>query len=127
KDLYVNYIKPDASNSSVKKLSFWITAIVGILVFIMAINPPDLLIWLNLFAFGGLEAAFIWPIIMGLYWKTGNRYGALSSIIIGVVSYICFNTFIPNPFGVHPVITPVVLSFFAFVIGSLLTKEREAN
>lgn len=124
KDIYINYVKPNATESTVRKSSIWITAIIGILVTIMAIHPPDLLIWLNLFAFGGLESAFIWPLIMGLYWKGGNKYGAFTSIIIGVVSYICFNTFIPNPFGLHPVVMPVVLSFVGYVAVSLITKER---
>ncbi|TCP28772.1 sodium/pantothenate symporter [Scopulibacillus darangshiensis] len=123
KDVYLNYIKQNASHQRVKRLSMGITGIVGVLVLIMAIKPPDLLIWLNLFAFGGLEAAFIWPVVMGLYWKRGNAYGALTSIIVGVVSYICFSTFIPSPFGMHAIVMPVILSFFGYVAGSLLTKD----
>lgn len=41
-----------------------------------------MIIWLNLFAFGGLEAAFLWVIILGLYWDKANAYGAISSIVI---------------------------------------------
>lgn len=134
KDLFINYIKPHATNESVKKLSFAVTTVIGILVFFMAIHPPKLLVWLNLFAFGGLEAAFIWPIVMGLYWKSGNGYGAFASIVTGVVSYIVFNLKIPgffdgtklNPFGLHPVIVPVVLSFVAYVLFSLLARRRTA-
>lgn len=69
KDVYINYIKPDASEQSVKRLSFSVTTIIGVLVFLVALHPPDLLIWLNLFSFGGLEGAFIWPVVLGLYWK----------------------------------------------------------
>src|SRR5699024_10649897 len=69
KDVYVNYIQPKASQQKVKRLSISVTAIIGILVFIMSLNPPDLIIWLNLFAFGGLAAAFILPIVMGLFYK----------------------------------------------------------
>ncbi|MFS0861205.1 sodium/pantothenate symporter [Fredinandcohnia sp. 179-A 10B2 NHS] len=125
KDVYLNYIKPDASDKVVKKLSITVTAVIGILVFFMAVNPPDLLIWLNLFAFGGLEAAFIWPIVLGLYWKHGNKYGAVASIIIGVGSYILIHTFSPEPFGMHSVVFPVLLSLVAFVLGSLLVKEKD--
>lgn len=125
KDVYLNYIKPDASNDAVKKLSFLVTAVLGIGVFLMALNPPDLLIWLNLFAFGGLEAAFIWPVVMGLYWRRGNKYGALASMATGIISYIFIDTFYPEPLGMHSVVFPVLFSLLAYIFGSLLTKQKD--
>ncbi|MCA0971470.1 sodium/pantothenate symporter [Halobacillus litoralis] len=119
KDVYINYMNPNASNTTVKKWSFTVTGVLGILVFLMALNPPDLLIWLNLFAFGGLEATFIWPVVLGLYWKRGNKYGALASMVVGITSYIVVDQFFPSVFGVHNVVLPIVLSLAAYVIGSL--------
>jgi sodium/pantothenate symporter len=124
KDVYLNYIKPDATNNSVKKISLTVTTVIGVLVFLMALSPPDLIIWLNLFAFGGLEAAFIWPVVLGLYWQTGNKYGAVSSMVVGVGSYILFHSFYPNAFGMHTVTLPIFLSLVAYVIGSLMTNRR---
>ncbi|MGP4107662.1 sodium/pantothenate symporter [Virgibacillus sp. L01] len=124
KDLYLNYVRPDASHVRVKRLSIGITAVLGIIIFIMALNPPDLIIWLNLFAFGGLEAAFIWPIVMGLYWRKGNKYGALASMVVGVGLYILSESFFPQPLGLHSVVLPIVLSFVAYVVASLSTQNR---
>ena len=153
KDLYLNYVKPKASETHVKRLSVGVTAILGILVFLMAVNPPEFIIYLNLLAFGGLEAAFIWPVVLGLYWKGGNKYGAIASIISGVGFYVLLNPMNPitwHPIiekittwfnGVqenvianiskvelfaqlHPVILPVVLSFIAYVVISLLTNPK---
>ncbi|ALX49279.1 sodium/pantothenate symporter [Lentibacillus amyloliquefaciens] len=124
KDVYLNYVEPKASHQRVKGLSIGVTAVLGVIVFLMALNPPDLIIWLNLFAFGGLEAAFIWPIVMGLYWQKGNKYGALASMITGVGLYILSDSFFPQPFGLHSVVMPVVVSFFAYVFVSLGTQEK---
>lgn len=124
KDVYINYIKPDAEEQFVKKLSFGITAVVGLSVFAMAINPPDLLIWLNLFAFGGLEAAFIWPIVLGLYWKRGNANGAIASLIVGVGSYMFLHLYYPNLWGMHTVVLPIVLSLIAYIVGSFTKGVR---
>lgn len=74
-------------------------------------------------AFGGLEAAFIWPVVLGLYWQVGNKYGALSSMVVGVASYILIHSFLPNAFGMHTITFPVLLSLAAFILGSLLTKR----
>lgn len=124
KDVYLNYIQPNATNQRVKNLSFGVTTVLGILVFLIALSPPDLIIWLNLFSFGGLEAAFIWPVVMGLYWRTGNKYGAISSMIVGVGSYMIVHLYFPNPFGIHTVVLPILLSLVAFVIGSIIGKQR---
>lgn len=124
KDVYLNYVKPDASHQTIKRLSIGITALLGIIVFMMALNPPDLIIWLNLFAFGGLEAAFIWPIVLGLYWKKGNKYGAISSMIAGVGLYILSDSFFPKPFGLHSVVLPVVVSLIVYVTISLQTQSK---
>lgn len=122
KDVYLNYLQPKASNIQVKRMSIGVTAVLGIIVFVLALNPPDLIIWLNLFAFGGLEAAFIWPIIMGLYWKKGNKYGALASMIAGVGLYVLSDLFFPEPFGMHTIVLPTVLALIAYVAVSLGTQ-----
>jgi sodium/pantothenate symporter len=124
KDIYLSYINRDAKERTIRKISYTVTAVLGVIVFFMALSPPDFLIWLNLFSFGGLEAAFIWPVILGLYWKKGNRYGAIWSMIVGVSSYILFHTYYPNAFGMHTVVMPVVLSLITFVVASIFTDKK---
>jgi sodium/pantothenate symporter len=127
KDVYLNYINPKASNEKIKKISLSVTTVLGIAVFLMALSPPDLIIWLNLFSFGGLEATFIWPVILGLYWDKGNKFGAMTSMIIGVGSYILFDRFYPNAFGMHTVVLPILLSFVAYVTVSYLTYKKDVH
>ncbi|MCH6267832.1 sodium/pantothenate symporter [Neobacillus citreus] len=124
KDVYLNYIKPTASDQQIKKVSFSVTAIIGILVILLALSPPDLIIWLNLFSFGGLESVFIWPVILGLYWSKGNKYGAITSMILGMSSYIIFDRFYPNPLGVHTVVLPILISLAGFVVASIFTNSK---
>ncbi|MBP2241894.1 sodium/pantothenate symporter [Cytobacillus eiseniae] len=127
KDVYINYVKPDASEGIIKKMSFGVTTILGILVFMMALSPPDLLIWLNLFSFGGLEAAFIWPVVLGLYWQRGNKFGAIASMVVGISSYMIIHLYFPDPFGMHTVTLPIVLSFIAFIIVSLISSRKQVG
>lgn len=124
KDVYLNYIRPDANDKTIRKWSMGATALIGIIVVLMSLQPPDLIIWLNLFSMGGLEAAFIWPIILGLYWRRGTRHGAIASMLTGVISYIIFETFYPQPFGMHSVVTSMLLALIAYVSGSLLYKKE---
>jgi Na+/pantothenate symporter len=36
-------------------------------------RPPEMIIWLNLLAFGGLEAVFLWPLVLGLTGSVQTR------------------------------------------------------
>ena len=127
KDIYLNYIKPNAEDRQIKKVSFSVTAIIGIIVIILALSPPDLIVWLNLFSFGGLESVFIWPVVLGLYWSKGNKHGAITSMIIGMGSYILLDRFYPNAFGLHTVVMPIVLSLLGFIIVSLVSQQKAAT
>lgn len=124
KDLYLNYVKPAASDAEIKRASFVVTTVIGFAVVIFALNPPELLVWLNLFAFGGLEAVFIWSVVLGLYWKKANKYGAIASMITGMTLYIIIDRFYPSVFGMHTVTIPIVASFIVFVSVSLLTAHK---
>ena len=121
KDLYIRYsLKNDASRISPRKLSrmsFGCTIVAGLLVFAASFNPPELLVWINLFAFGGLEAVFLWPIILGLYWRKANATGAVFSILIGLTVFIFLSVFKVPLGGVHAIVPTLVLSFLAFVAG----------
>lgn len=128
KDVYINFVRPEATEKRIKIVSFSVTGLLGVIVFLLALQPPELLIFLNLFSFGGLEAAFIWPVVLGLYWKYGNKYGAIASMITGMLSYVAlhfYNEEYGELLGVHTVTFPILLSLVAYIIFSLAVK-REA-
>lgn len=123
KDLYIHYrLKGDASRMtlvSIKKMSLITTVVIGLMVFVAAIEPPDLLVWINLFAFGGLEAVFLCPIVLGLYWKNANATGAVASIVCGVAAFFALTIIKPAMGGVHAIVPTTITALSAFVIGSL--------
>lgn len=110
----------------IKKLSLGLTAFLGVTVFLLALEPPDLLAWINLFAFGGLEAVFFWPILLGLFWRKANRTGALWSVCGGVASFIGMNVAKISFFTMHPIAPSLVVAGLAFLCGNALHRERDA-
>lgn len=124
KDLYLNFINPNASEKQIKTRSYWVTTMIGLAVVFFALKPPEFLITLNLYAFGGLESAFLWSVVFGLYWKKANKYGAIASMITGLVLYIYIYLELNNIFGMHSVTIPVLVSCLVFVIVSLATKQK---
>lgn len=120
KDLYLRLYPQQITNEPrVKLLSGSITFLLGLLLLIAAWNPPDMLIWLNLLAFGGLEAVFLWPLVLGLYWEKANAAGALSAMIVGALSYTLLASFKLQLGGFHPIVPALTLSLLAFLVGNL--------
>lgn len=122
KDIYVHYVlKGDvhaAPPMRIHRLSMLTTAGIGAIVFLAAIQPPDLLVWINLFAFGGLEAAFLWPIILGLYWRKANATGAIYSVVAGVGCFFAITLLKPQMGGIHAIVPTLAIGFVAFVLGT---------
>lgn len=124
KDLYLNYINPKVNDDQRKltSTSMIITALLGLIAILASIKPPSLIIWINLYAFGGLEATFFWMLILGLYWKRANAAGAIASMITGIVSFIVISRVWPRPFGTHPIVLTLILGLIAFLIATYATK-----
>ena len=126
KDLYIHFrLKGDPSKlspTSIKKASLICTLVIGALVFIAALEPPDLLVWINIFAFGGLEAVFLWPILFGLYWKKANSTGAITSMVVGLIAFFAISLLKPPLGGVHPIVPTTILTCLTFIVGSYLGK-----
>ncbi|SJN59175.1 Sodium/pantothenate symporter [Vibrio ruber DSM 16370] len=125
KDLYLNYINPRMLSEAqgerkLSRLSIWVTGIFALLVFLAATHPPDMIIWLNLMALGGLQAVFLWPLVLGLYWSKASATGALSSMVVGLSSYISLVACKPDLGGIHPIVPTLALGLVAFIIGSYL-------
>ncbi|MDR1126175.1 MAG: sodium/pantothenate symporter [Deltaproteobacteria bacterium] len=129
KDLYIRYqLKGDVAKIPPRKISamsLGCTLVVGLLVFLAAFNPPDLLVWINLFAFGGLEAVFLWPIVLGLYWRKANACGALASMACGVGMFMLLSITKWPVLGLHPIVPTLACSGLAFAVGQRL--GRPAN
>ncbi|MCC8058401.1 sodium/pantothenate symporter [Cloacibacillus sp.] len=128
KDLYFHYIvKSDESRLSPRKvrgMSLVVTAVVGVLVFFAAMKPPSLLVWINLFAFGGLEAVFFCPTLFGLYWKRANSTGAILSMICGAAAFFWFNITKTSIAGTTAIVPTLIIAIAAFVAGSLLGRPE---
>ncbi len=128
KDLYIHFIlKGDIAQMQNKKIRFFslsVTAILGGIVFLAALYPPDLLVWINLFAFGGLEAVFLFPFVFGLYWKKADAIGAISSSIAGLGVYI-FCTLVPVlPYKINAIVPALVVAPIVFYLVSTLNYKR---
>jgi sodium/pantothenate symporter len=135
KDIYLTYVVKKEPNEDkgqartekkIGRMSMLTTLVIGILVIVLTINPPDLIVWINIFAMGGLECTFLCPILFGLYWKKANATGCIFSIIAGVGSFIAISSSGMSFFGFSAIVPAIMIAVLAFVVGSLIGDKRQA-
>ncbi len=125
KDLWLHHCqvkKKQVKEHTIERSSQYITFGIGVIVFLCAINPPSVIWRINMFAFGGLETAFCWVLLLGLFWKRANATGALISMIGGDVVYCLCMAIGFRPFGLHQIVIGAVISLIGMIVGSLIGK-----
>ncbi len=133
KDIYLNYYATKERKKSsdfqqhISRISKIVTAVIGLLVVLFAISPPDLIVWINLFAMGGLECAFLAPILFGLYWRRANSSGAVVSIVCGIGGYLLFYCNGWQFFGTHTIVPALLIAVVSFVVGTYLGKRPDGE
>lgn len=124
KDVYLNYVNPEASDRRISSLSYVATLVIGVGVILVSLTPPDYVQFVVVFALGGLQSMFIAPTVFGLFWKRATRWGAIASMYLGLVSYLVLEIFFPDLFGdIVNLVPALALSIVAMVVVSLLTPK----
>ncbi|WP_462153567.1 sodium:solute symporter family protein [Pseudoalteromonas piscicida] len=89
-DIYLQYIKPKASDSERLKSAKWIIVLLGVVTWLLCLPKIATLGALLNFA-GAFVASTIWPIVFGLYFArmTGNSAGwaMLLGTVSGLIGY----------------------------------------
>lgn len=128
KDVYLHWADKNnrvVTPARVKMLSMAATAIIGAAVFVIALTPPSLIWLINMFAFGGLETAFFWTLLLGLFWKRANKLGAMLSMTGGTIIYCATQAAGFKIFNLHQITIGITCSLILFLIGSYLGKRSD--
>ena len=128
KDVYLHHAEKHGrtvTGRQLRRLSTLATAVIGIAVFCIALTPPSLIWLINMFAFGGLETAFFWTLLLGLFWRRANKLGAVLSMGGGTIAY-CLTQGLGFKFmGLHQITIGITVSLAFFLIGAYLGKPQE--
>lgn len=136
RDVYQRDINPNASEASMKKLTYMVTALVGVAALIGAVNPPEYLQNIIVFTGGGLSASFLLPVGLALYWPRFNAPGALAAMGGGFlthvatygIGYLKYDDFVPIKIGgFDPFIPELIVSFCIGVAVCLATKRPSSS
>lgn len=127
-DIYKQYIKPNASDEEVMKVTRIVMVVVGVFSLVVAMSAKSI-IDLLMFSFTLRAAGAFFPYVFGHYWRKSSPAGSIAALIVGsVVSMIFEKKLIPGLtfFGweQQAVIPGLVCALVAFVLFSFLMPPK---
>ena len=130
KDVYMRHLEKSGkslSNDGVKRLSMIFTILLGFGIYLISIAPPSVIWKINMFAFGGLETAFFWVMIFGLFWHKANSTGAICAMFGGVAAYCITMALGFKVFSLHQITIGITTSLVFFFIGNAMGKMPDMD
>lgn len=133
----VTTLKPNLSSKMKVRLGYFSIAGGGIVSVLLAFNPPEFLTVSILWAFGLAGVTNAPLIIMGVWWKEANRYGAIAASVFGGILYIIVSPFVfpsivvsghgvTDGMGLSGAMLCVPLSFILLIVVSYITNRIPA-
>jgi Na+/proline symporter len=84
-DVYLHLLHPRASDEQLRRASRLLVLGLGLLTMVLSWRYVTSMFQLLLLT-GPLVASTIWPIALGLYWSSANRWGAITAMLAGTAA-----------------------------------------
>lgn len=92
-----------------------------------AMKPPEMIVWINLAAFGALQAVFLWPIIAGVFWPNIKGHSAFLAMFSGLISYLGLQLNAPLMWHVHPIVPALALSLLVMLLSHVIVIQMNSK
>ncbi len=131
RDIYQRNINPEASEKTIKRLTYAATVAVGLIAMLAAVSPPEFLQDIIVFTGSGLSTSFLAPVVLMLYWPRFNRQGALAGMLGGFATHVSLYTAgtimsgkvaAYEPLNIHPFLMGAFVSFVLAISVAYLTS-----
>lgn len=127
-DIFKQYIKRDASDTQIMRVTQITMVVVGVFSLIVALNAKSI-IDLLMFSFTLRAAGAFFPYVVGHYWKKSSTAGAIASLLVGSVVSVIFERKLISGLGFfgweqQPVIPGLVCALIVYVVFTLLFPSK---
>ncbi len=119
-DFYKVLLRPKATDKELLWVSRMTVIVVAVIAYIIALNPQNSVMDLTSYAWAGFGATFGPVVIMSLYWRRINGYGALAGLIGGGVTTIVWRSL---DTGLYEIVPGFIVASVCIIVVSLLTKK----
>ncbi|MCC5882362.1 MAG: sodium/proline symporter PutP [Halomonas sp.] len=124
-DFYKAIFRKEASQTELVWVGRFAVIAIAIVAYLLALNPDATVLDLVAYAWAGFGAAFGPALIMSLYWRRMNKWGALAGIVTGGVTVVIWAELSGGLFDLYEIVPGVILAYIAIVVASLATEEPD--
>jgi sodium/pantothenate symporter len=138
RDVYQRFINPQATDYEIRRLTYFVMILIGIVAVGLNIVPVDKLQMLVVFSSGCAASAFLMPALMMCYWRRATAVGTIAAMLTGagvafslnmvglVNAYRTGNSFQAyNLLGFEPIVWGLIVSAVVGIVVSLLTRPPD--
>ncbi len=126
-DFYKKVIRPDARTGEVVFVGRISVITISIIALVLAMNPESSVLGLVSYAWAGFGAAFGPVLLLSLYWRNMNRFGALAGIITGGLTVVIWKKLNGGIFDLYEIVPGIIFSFIAVIAVSIITGKPSEN
>ena len=127
-DILVDTMKLKLSNRQVMLIARISVVVIALIAVIFAWDPTSSVFRIVSFAWAGFGAAFGPVILLGLFWKRSNRFGALAGMVTGGAMIFLWKFGIAKlggVFAIYELLPAFICALIVMVVVSLLTGEPD--
>ncbi|MCM3621548.1 MULTISPECIES: sodium/proline symporter PutP [Brevibacillus] len=122
-DIYKTFFRREASDQELVFVGRLSVLIVSLVALILAYSKNDTILDLVGYAWAGFGASFGPLILLSLYWKRMNKWGALAGMVAGAATVILWTQSDVLKDLLYEMIPGFAVSLVAIVVVSLLTQK----
>lgn len=122
-DFYKVVFRKNATNKELLLVSKIAVLIIGVVAYIIALDPNNTVMSLVSYAWAGFGAAFGPVILFALMWKRMTMSGAIAGMLSGGICVVVWNAFLTESTGLYELVPAFILSSVMIVVVSLLSKK----
>lgn len=121
-DLY-RLVRKQAGEKELVNVGRLAVLTIAILAFILAMDRDNKVLDLVAYAWAGFGAAFGPAVVLSLYWRGMNRWGALAGIVTGGLTVVVWKSLQGGLFDLYEIVPGFLLSLIMIVIVSRVTAD----
>lgn len=128
-DLYKHAFAKEATSAQLLKISRFSVILVSIVSLLLAMSKSATVSATVAYAWSGLGSSFGPLVLMSLYSKSANRYGAIAGILVGGVvagTWPVMSSYITD-YAISPTIPGFTLSLLTIYLVSIATNKRQLS
>ncbi|MBD8069640.1 sodium/proline symporter PutP [Bacillus sp. PS06] len=135
-DFYKAILKKDATEKELVWVGRISVGVIALIAILLAMNPESSVLDLVSYAWAGFGAAFGPVIILSLFWKRMNRWGALAGMVTGAITVVVWKILSTDklneagevikeaviPFSLYEIVPGFIIATIAICVVSLATE-----